>query len=545
MIYFYMVLVVLFGAIPAYMGAYRWYILPKREYMQLLALKPSWLQQQAQLQLEKKERGELRKRMFDVATVSNSLSRKLVESMSVLGIRYVPRSWEQKGNKKRYKKISVTHTMLGLDYVVFRISLPDRIAPHDILNDEFIFDLRILMGRPDLEIQADPYEGIFVKIPLRGSMAGVPDLFLWDTPNTNSNAINLLPVGNNYLPIGIGTNRIFYFVDLVTDPHVLIAGTTGGGKSNMLNGIICSLIKNNTPDNLQLVLLDMKRVELWPYRSIPHLWEKQKRIITDFDHVLPVLNSIRSEMEQRYNTLASHDLRNAQAWNEKNPHSIMPRIIVVFDEMADIMKDSKYGNEVTAILERLAAMTRAVDINFILCTQRPSVDVITGLIKANVSTRLAFAVPSDADSRTIIDNGSARGLAPKGRGVFLSKGIQYLVQTPLITDDQINKTIKSVVKAKKHQPGLTPVKLFEEMARPGLAGGLGDLWKRLEGYKDVNPQKVNDLLLQWHYVPPLQAPTLNVGHKKYILWAGKVLDVTGKELPTSAEEVEIMKELEC
>lgn len=539
-LYLLMAFVVVVGAMPLYAGAYRWHVLPDRVYMSLLRQKPSWLAEQERQRLEKKEKDELRKRLWEVAKVSNALSRKLAESMSMLGVRYIPRSWEQKG-RKRYKKIAVTHTMIGLDYVVFRITLPDRIAPHDVLSDEFVFDLRLLMGRPDMTINATPYDGLFVHIPLKGSTAGVPDLFLWESAHTNSHAMGLIPKGNNYIPIGIGANRLFYYADLVTDPHLLIAGTTGGGKSNMLNGIVCSLVRNNTPAELQLVLLDMKRVELWPYRGLPHLWEKQPKIVTDFDQVLPTLALIRSEMEHRYNTLASHDLRNAQAWNEKNPNSAMPRIIVIFDEMADIMKDSKYGSEVTAILERLAAMTRAVDINFILCTQRPSVDVITGLIKANVSTRLAFAVPSDADSRTIIDNGAARGLSPKGRGVFLHKGYQILVQTPLIMDDQITKTIKAVVKAKSNLPTLTHGKLFELMAKKKRT--LGELWQEVSSFKDVSPKMLDDMFLNWHYVPMVQAPVVPVGPKKYVLWAGELLDVTGKELPSTSEEVEILKEL--
>ncbi len=205
--------------------------------------------------------------------------------------------------------------------------------------------------------------------------------------------------------------------DLKKMPHVLIAGATGSGKSVCMNAILINLLYKNSPADMRLLLVDPKRVEFTEYDGIPHLLT---HVITETDKTISALRWAVAEMEQRYQLLASHNKRNIDAFNETLPEgeTKMPYIIVVIDELADLMTQA--ANEVEGSIVRLAQMARAVGMHLIVATQRPSVDVITGLIKANITTRIAFAVASNADSRTILDGVGAEKLLGKGDMLYLS-----------------------------------------------------------------------------------------------------------------------------
>lgn len=201
--------------------------------------------------------------------------------------------------------------------------------------------------------------------------------------------------------------------DLVRMPHLLIAGATGMGKSVFLNSLLISLIYQNSPADLRLVLVDPKRVEFTAYNDVPHLLTP---VIVDPHKTISVLKWLVMEMERRYKIFADHKVRFIEAFNRENPDSRMPYIVLAIDELADLMAVS--AREVEAFICRLAQMSRAVGIHLVLATQRPSVDVITGLIKANFSSRLAFAVTSGVDSRTILDTVGADKLLGNGDMLF-------------------------------------------------------------------------------------------------------------------------------
>jgi S-DNA-T family DNA segregation ATPase FtsK/SpoIIIE len=205
-------------------------------------------------------------------------------------------------------------------------------------------------------------------------------------------------------------------VDLAKMPHLLIAGATGSGKSVMVNALITSLLCNATPDDIRMILVDLKRVELAAYNGLPHLLVP---VITEPERAKAALKWAVNEMEGRYRRFAGATARNIRAYNEgrADPEDRMPYIVVVIDELADLMMVA--SNEVEESIARLAQMARAVGIHLILATQRPSVDVITGLIKANLPARIAFRVASKIDSRTILDGNGAEQLLGKGDMLLL------------------------------------------------------------------------------------------------------------------------------
>lgn len=192
-------------------------------------------------------------------------------------------------------------------------------------------------------------------------------------------------------------------------PHVLIAGATGSGKSIMISSLLTSMLYRNSPSDLKLILVDPKQVELTPYNDIPHLLTP---VITEPEKCISALKWAVNEMERRYSLLAEEKVRNIQGYNELKQDEHMPYIVIVIDELADLMMLA--ARDVEALIVRLAQKARAVGVHLVLATQRPSVDVITGLIKANIPARIAFTVVSQIDSRTIIDQMGAEKLLGKG-----------------------------------------------------------------------------------------------------------------------------------
>lgn len=224
--------------------------------------------------------------------------------------------------------------------------------------------------------------------------------------------------------------------DLVKLPHLLVAGQTGSGKSVMINSILTSLLYRNSPSDLKLILVDPKQVELKPYDEIPHLLTP---VITEPEKCISALKWTVAEMERRYKALAEVHKRNIVEYNNLKKEEGMPYIVLVIDELADLMMMA--ARDVEALVVRIAQKARAVGIHLILATQRPSVDVITGLIKANIPARIAFTVASQVDSRTIIDQMGAEKLLGAGDMLLLTADMPKpkRVQAPFIGDDETHK----------------------------------------------------------------------------------------------------------
>jgi DNA segregation ATPase FtsK/SpoIIIE, S-DNA-T family len=228
------------------------------------------------------------------------------------------------------------------------------------------------------------------------------------------------------------------FGDLGKMPHLLVAGATGAGKSVCLNCIIASLLVSATPDQVQILMIDPKRVELTVYNGIPHLI---KEVITDARMAAGALFEMTKEMDQRYERFARAGVRKIEEYNAKFPDEKLPFVVIIIDELADLMLIAPAKVEQTIM--RLAQLARATGIHLIVATQRPSVDVITGIIKANIPSRIAFAVSSQVDSRTILDMGGAERLLGRGDMLFLpiDKPKPVRAQGALITGEEVNKLV--------------------------------------------------------------------------------------------------------
>ncbi|WP_051539248.1 DNA translocase FtsK [Mammaliicoccus sciuri] len=242
--------------------------------------------------------------------------------------------------------------------------------------------------------------------------------------------------------MGFKINNEPLLMDIAKTPHALIAGATGSGKSVCINAILTSLLYKNHPDELKLLLIDPKMVELAPYNNLPHLVAP---VITDVKAATASLKWAVEEMERRYKRFAELHVRNITAFNKKaNYEQRMAKIIIVIDELADLMMMSP--QEVEQSIARIAQKARACGIHMILATQRPSVNVITGLIKANVPTRISFMVSSSIDSRTILDVGGAEKLLGNGDMLYLGNGKNkpIRVQGAFVSDDEIDETVENV-----------------------------------------------------------------------------------------------------
>ncbi len=232
-------------------------------------------------------------------------------------------------------------------------------------------------------------------------------------------------------------------------PHLLIAGATGSGKSIFVHSIIISLLYKNSPQTMKLVLIDPKRVELSVYEGIPHLVSP---VVTENKKAAGVFRWALAEMDRRYDTLQQAGCRDIRSYNGSHAADPLPYIIIVVDELADLM--ATFGREVEGSIVRLTQMARAVGIHLILSTQRPSVEVITGLIKANITSRIALQVASQIDSRTIIDTAGAEKLLGHGDLLFLSAELSKpkRIQGSLITEDEIKSVAEFIREHNKAVP---------------------------------------------------------------------------------------------
>jgi S-DNA-T family DNA segregation ATPase FtsK/SpoIIIE len=230
--------------------------------------------------------------------------------------------------------------------------------------------------------------------------------------------------------------------DLSTMPHLLIAGTTGSGKSVCIAAFTTCLAMNNTPEDLRLVMIDPKMVELVRFNGLPHLYGK---VETDLERILGVLRWVVAEMDRRYMILEQSRSRNIDTYNRKmrrrKDGQILPRIVVMIDELADLMMSAPDATEHNLV--RLAQMARAVGIHLVVATQRPSTNVVTGMIKANFPARMSFSVASSVDSRVILDTPGAEHLLGRGDMLYLppEAGNPIRVQGVWVTDQEVERTI--------------------------------------------------------------------------------------------------------
>lgn len=290
----------------------------------------------------------------------------------------------------------------------------------------------------------------------------------------------------NNLSVALGKDvaGTAWLYDLTRMPHLLVAGATNSGKSVCLNAVIVSLLYQNNPEDLRFIMVDPKRVELPTYNGIPHLLTP---VITDVNKTINALKWCLNEMERRYDVLNKSGKRNIQSYNSVAKEK-MPYIVFIIDELADFMMTS--GKEMEAAIIRLAQMSRAIGIHLILATQRPSVDVITGLIKANVPTRIAFATASLVDSKTILDSSGAEKLLGQGDMLFMAAEFSKpkRIQGAYLSDSEINDVV-NYIKDKsgpaEYLEGVTDRQKVGGNSGVGLDGTHGDEDELFEAAKEV------------------------------------------------------------
>ncbi len=296
-------------------------------------------------------------------------------------------------------------------------------------------------------------ESIRIQAPIKGK-----DVVGIEIPNSQSQIIYLREIleselfqkSSSPLTLALGKDIVGnpFITDLKKLPHLLIAGTTGSGKSVGVNAMILSLLYKNPPDQLKLVMIDPKMVEFSIYADIPHLLTP---IITDPKKAIGALQSVAKEMERRYSLMSEYKVKTIDSYNEQAPSNgveAFPYLIVVIDELADLMMTG--GKEAEFPIARIAQMGRASGLHLIVATQRPSVDVVTGLIKTNLPSRVSFRVGTKIDSKVILDTDGAQSLLGRGDMLFTPPGTNGLVRlhAPFATEDEIKKIV-DFIKAQK------------------------------------------------------------------------------------------------
>jgi S-DNA-T family DNA segregation ATPase FtsK/SpoIIIE len=343
------------------------------------------------------------------------------------------------------EKIKKKLLQFGIEVAMHEVNVGPTVIQYTLKPHEGVKLSKITTLKDDIAL-ALAAEKIRIEAPIPGkSLVGI------EVPNKHRATVYLREILESKefqeakskltLPLGRDVAGKVMIDDLETMPHLLIAGATGAGKSVSMNSFLISLLYQNSPKDLKMIMIDPKRVELAYYNNIPHLLTP---VIQDPEKAAISLRWVVSEMVRRYSELSSHKVRNIKEFNVLDGISKMPRIVVVIDELAELMMAAK--KEVEAAICRIAQMARAVGIHLIIATQRPSVDVITGLIKANIPARIAFAVASSIDSRTILDGIGAEDLLGKGDMLFVPSGMNKVlrIQGIFTSTEEIEKVTNRI-----------------------------------------------------------------------------------------------------
>lgn len=354
--------------------------------------------------------------------------------------------------EKNVKKLEETFASFGVDAKVRKANLGPAVTKYEIQPAVGVKVSKIVNLADDLAL-ALAAKDIRIEAPIPGkSFIGI------EVPNSKISTVSFRSIlDRNHesdklleVPLGRDISGVVQYADLTKMPHLLIAGATGSGKSVSINGIITSILMKAKPNEVKMMMIDPKKVELNVYNGVPHLLTP---VVTNPRKAAQALHKVVAEMERRYELFAGTGMRNIDGYNElvmeynvekgeNNP--TLPYIVVIVDELADLMMVA--SNEVEDAITRLAQMARAAGIHMILATQRPSVDVITGIIKANVPSRIAFAVSSSIDSRTIIDGSGAEKLLGRGDMLFRPMGENKprRVQGAFISDSEVESIVTFV-----------------------------------------------------------------------------------------------------
>ncbi|OQP08043.1 cell division protein FtsK [Geobacillus sp. 46C-IIa] len=364
------------------------------------------------------------------------------------------------------RKLEKTFQSFGVKAKVTQVHLGPAVTKYEVYPDVGVKVSKIVSLSDDLAL-ALAAKDIRIEAPIPGKSAiGI------EVPNEEIATVSLREVleavehtrseAKLLIPLGRDISGEVVAAELNKMPHLLIAGATGSGKSVCINGIIVSLLMRTKPHEVKLMMIDPKMVELSVYNGIPHLLTP---VVTDAKKAAQALKKVVQEMERRYELFSHTGTRNIEGYNEHirqqnetvpEQQPLLPYIVVIIDELADLMMVA--SSDVEEAITRLAQMARAAGIHLIIATQRPSVDVITGVIKANIPSRIAFSVSSQIDSRTILDMGGAEKLLGRGDMLFLPMGASkpVRVQGAFVSDQEVEEVVQFVI-------GQQQAQYYEEM----------------------------------------------------------------------------------
>jgi len=368
--------------------------------------------------------------------------------------------------KRNVKVIESTLQTFGVECKVVGVNPGPAVTQYELQPGPGVQVKRITSLQNDLSL-ALAAAPLRIEAPIPGKSAvGI------EVPNKSASLVTIREVietaafreGTNKLALGLGNDVSGQSIvaDLTRMPHLLIAGATGQGKSVCINALITSLLFQVTPDNLRMLLIDPKRVELTGYNGLPHL---ALPVLVESHQAAAALRWAVAEMDRRYKLFSAEGVRNIAAYNEKATQKLarqLPYVVIVIDELADLMMVA--AGEIEELICRIAQLARAVGIHLIIATQRPSTDIITGLIKANIPSRIAFAVGSQVDSRVILDTGGAEKLLGRGDMLYqpVDAGKPTRIQGAFVSDPEV----EGVVNFWKSQG---PPRYMEEILEEGAA----------------------------------------------------------------------------
>ncbi len=351
--------------------------------------------------------------------------------------------------KHKATLLKTTLESFGLNVEILNIHIGPNVTKYELQPEMGVKVAKFNSLSNDIAL-ALAAKGVRIEAPIPGKAAVGIEIANDETMMVSLKEV-LLSNNNDYdkkLQIGLGKdisgNAIF--TDITKTPHLLVAGSTGSGKSVCINSIIISILTKASPDEVKLILIDPKKVELTPYNGIPHLLAP---VVTEPKKAISNLAQMVAEMEWRYELFAETNTRNIDSYNKKvldddSSYSKIPYIVIIIDELADLMMVA--SKEVETSIARLAQMARAAGIHLIIATQRPSTDVITGLIKANIPSRIAFAVSSGIDSRTILDSSGAEKLLGRGDMLYSEQGSNSLhrIQGAYLSDEEVELVVNQI-----------------------------------------------------------------------------------------------------
>lgn len=515
----------------------------------LITLTVSWFRRGPVLTAEEKRLAAMTKQQAredrqlkkQIKRVATGLRPQVISHLSRFGFTYI---YERQGATATASHVRIRTILYTHEAIYYRIDkTPFRVSFTDLATDEVARNLSLAIGRECRWIQktsGDSY-GLWLQIGLKTGVAAVPSFFEWQSDETPINALDLLPKTKNMtVAMGLGENRKFVYEDIRDFPHLIVCGATGGGKSVYMNQVLSTLISRNTPDQLQVVLIDLKGgLEFSSYAKIPHLMRPP---VIQPDDVPETLQQLHQEIDRRFKLLHKSESRDIAIWNRKQPNK-MPYIIVIFDEIARLMLNPELKRKTESLVDIATAQGRAAGVHLFLCTQVVTSQVISTLIRGNITHRVVFAT-DETGSMVALGNQSASNIPGQGRMIYRAGNQNYQLQAPMITDSQISQAIETAMNQGESDQ-VTDNDLFS-LALHNLQGSFSRR-DMLEATKAAgvtcSANRINKVGKAYEYNPEMAGPVITLDDRRFILFnprmpkePRRLIELNG-HLPTSEEEI--------